>query len=261
MSDWLVLLLTIAATCAVIFVAVQLRHRRAASRPAESEDTTETPDVIEYMTMMVGVVYAIVLGLAIAGVWEERGAAEEWVRQEAQALHELGERAQVFPQDTEAEVHGAVERYVGYTVEEEWSYMIDNGGLSEDGDELFAQLRQTVSGLQPANAPQGYAYEGMHQQLASAAEARASRGLSAESTLPAVVWLGLITGGAVVVGMLFALQIRRTGRELLLAGLFSALIVFLLYLIWHFDFPFARGLNDSTEAFRTLFPQVLPEDG
>ena len=49
--------------------------------------------------MMIGVVYAIVLGLAIAGVWEARGAAQESVRQEAQALHEISERVQVYPAD------------------------------------------------------------------------------------------------------------------------------------------------------------------
>ncbi|MGW7291848.1 bestrophin-like domain [Streptomyces xiamenensis] len=259
MSDWFTLLLLIIATCAVIFVIVQLRHRRATVQD-QAADPSETPDVIEYMTMMVGVVYAIVLGLAIAGVWEERGAAEEWVRQEAQALHELGERAQAFPAASQEGVRESVEAYVGYTVDEEWPYMIDNEGLSEEGDLLFAAVRQSVAALEPFTAPESYAYEGMHHQLATASEARTSRGMSAESTLPGVVWLGLITGAAVVVGMLFALQIRRTGRELLLAGLFSALIVFLLYLIWHFDAPFARGLSDSTEAFRTLFPHVLPDE-
>ncbi|MEY9490451.1 hypothetical protein RKD26_006245 [Streptomyces calvus] len=56
--------------------------------------------------------------------------------------------------------------------------------------------------------------------------------------------------------MIFALQIRRTGRELLLAGLFSALIAFLLFLIWDFDAPYGRGMAASAEPFLRLFPHL-----
>ena len=76
MSEWLVLTLAMAAACAVVLTIVVINNRRI----PEDDDPSETPDVIEYMTMMIGVVYAIVLGLAIAGVWEARSAAQETVR-------------------------------------------------------------------------------------------------------------------------------------------------------------------------------------
>ncbi|GHF78849.1 hypothetical protein GCM10018787_29620 [Streptomyces thermodiastaticus] len=43
---------------AVVVVITLVRHRTA----SENDDPSETPDVIEYMTMWIGVVYAIVLG-------------------------------------------------------------------------------------------------------------------------------------------------------------------------------------------------------
>ena len=72
--------------------------------------------------------------------------------------------------------------------------------------------------------------------------------------MPGVVWFGLITGAVVTVGMIFALQIRRTARELILAGLFSALIAFLLFLIWDFDAPYSRGITATADPFLDLFP-------
>jgi uncharacterized membrane protein YdcZ (DUF606 family) len=74
--------------------------------------------------------------------------------------------------------------------------------------------------------------------------------------MPPVVWFGLIAGAVVTIGMVFALQIRRTPRELVLAGLFSALIAFLLFLIWDFDAPYSRGIAASAEPFLALFPNV-----
>ena len=54
--------------------------------------------------------------------------------------------------------------------------------------------------------------------------------------------------------MIFALQIRRTPRELILAGLFSALIAFLLFLIWDFDAPYSRGITASADPFLDPLP-------
>lgn len=69
-----------------------------------------------------------------------------------------------------------------------------------------------------------------------------------------MVWFGLLVGGLVTVGLIFTLQIRRSGRELLLAGLFSALIVFLLFMVWSFDAPYGREGIDSAAPFQDLFP-------
>jgi hypothetical protein len=70
--------------------------------------------------------------------------------------------------------------------------------------------------------------------------------------MPGVVWFGLISGALVTVGLIFTLQIRRSPRELLLAGLFCALIAFLLFLIWDLDAPFGGGLAVSSDVFRQL---------
>jgi hypothetical protein len=255
-SEWLVLTIAVVATCGAVLFAVVLRQRRA----GEDDDPSETPDVIEYMTMMIGVVYAIVLGLAIAGVWEARGAADEWVRQEAQALHEMSERAQVLPAEARDGIRARIDAYVAHTVDTEWDHMVDHGELTERGDELLTELRTAVLRHDPLTVREVQAYQGLIDQVATVDEARVGRGQSAEPTMPTVVWAGLLAGAAVAVGMVFALQIQRSGRELLLAGMFSALIAFLLFLVWYFDHPFARGLGDSVEAYRAFFPRAATDE-
>ncbi|WP_130800140.1 DUF4239 domain-containing protein [Streptomyces otsuchiensis] len=251
MSNWLILTLCIAGTCAVVLLFVSLPRRRGAGG-----DTTETPDVIEYMTMMIGVVYAIVLGLAMAGVWEERGAAEDWVRAEAQALHEVSTRAQAYPEEVSEDIRQQVDGYVSHVLDVEWPHMVDNAELTEEGDALLAGLRSTIALHEPASTLEAHGYHGLMDRAAAVDEARTARAQAAEPTMPGVVWFGLVAGGLVAIGMVFALQIQRSARELLLVGLFSALIAFLLFLIWHFDSPFARGIGEPTEAFEILFPAL-----
>ncbi|MET9514651.1 hypothetical protein [Streptomyces sp. NPDC002994] len=252
MSEWLVLSIAMAAACAVVLTITVINHRRV----GEDDDPSETPDVIEYMTMMIGVVYAIVLGLAIAGVWEGRGAAQESVRQEAQALHEISARSEVYPAEVRARIRSDVDAYVTYVVNTEWRHMADHGSLTERGTELLDQLRREVTDYVPKTDHEGQAYQPLVDQVAAVDDARGQRGAGAEATMPGVVWFGLITGALVAVGLIFTLQIRRTGRELLLAGLYSALIAFLLFLIWDFDAPFGRGLSATAGPFLDMFPNA-----
>ncbi|WP_149179673.1 DUF4239 domain-containing protein [Streptomyces sp. TRM49041] len=252
MSQWLVLTLAMAAACAVVLTIVVINHRRV----GEDDDPSETPDVIEYMTMMIGVVYAIVLGLAIAGVWEGRGAAQESVRQEAQALHEVVVRSEVWPADVHRRITGDVDAYVKHVTGPEWEAMADRGELTAKGTELLHEVRRSVSDYRPADEHEAEAYQPLVDQVAVADDARSIRADTAGETMPGVVWFGLITGALIAVGLIFTLQIRRTFRELLLAGLYSALIAFLLFLIWAIDAPFGRGVAATTEPFLNAFPQL-----
>ncbi|KJY28505.1 MULTISPECIES: DUF4239 domain-containing protein [unclassified Streptomyces] len=250
MSEWLALAIAMLAACAVVVAVVLLRHRRAGA----DEDTDETPDVIEYMTMMIGVVYAIVLGLAIAGVWETRGVAQDDVFREAQALHEVSERAQVYPVEFRDKIRADVDAYVSYVVDVEWTYMRENGEISDRGTELLDKLRTDVATRPPASDLEAQAYQPVLDRISVADDARNARGQNAGPSMPGVVWFGLIVGAVVTVGMVFALQIRRSTRELILAGAFSALIAFLLFLIWDFDDPFGRSVSVTTQTFTDLFP-------
>ncbi|MEV5516530.1 DUF4239 domain-containing protein [Streptomyces flaveolus] len=252
MPEWLVLILAMLAACAVVVIVTLLRHRTA----SDDEDPSETPDVIEYMTMWIGVVYAIVLGLAIAGVWEARSAAQDHVQAEAVALHEVSERVRVYPPDVRDRIREDVNAYVGHVVTTEWKSMADDGQVTERGTELLDKVRADVTDYEPRSDFEAQAYQPLVDQVAAADQARTSRAESTGATMPGVVWFGLIAGAVVTIGMVFALQIRRTTRELVLAGLFSALIAFLLFLIWDFDAPYSRGVAASTEPFLSLFPGI-----
>lgn len=249
MSEWLVLTIAMAAACAVVLAVVLLHQRRI----GEDDDPSETPDVIEYMTMMIGVVYAIVLGLAIAGVWEAKGAAQDTVRTEAQALYEVSERVHVYPAAERDRIRADVRAYVRYVVDEEFPYMLEHGKLTERGDALLRTLRHHVAEFTPRDERMAQTYQPLADQVALADDARGAREQSAGDTMPGVVWFGLVGGALVTVGLVFTLQIRRSARELLLAGLFSALIAFLLFLVWDFDAPFGRSAKDAAGPFADLF--------
>ncbi|MEU6606245.1 hypothetical protein ABZ922_14440 [Streptomyces shenzhenensis] len=252
MSEWLVLALAMLGACAVVVAVTLVRHRTAAA----DDDPSDTPDVIEYMTMWIGVVYAIVLGLAIAGVWEARGVAQDQVRAEAQALHEISERVRVYPPDVRDGIRADVNAYAGHVVHTEWRTMTDHGRLTDTGTRLLDRIRSDVTDYRPRTDFEAQAYQPLVDQVTAVDQARGARAESTGATMPGVVWFGLLFGAVITVGMVFALQIRRTPRELVLAGLFSATIAFMLFLIWVFDAPYSRGMDATAQPFLDLFPGI-----
>ncbi|KJS51479.1 membrane protein, partial [Streptomyces rubellomurinus subsp. indigoferus] len=104
-----------AAACAGGVAVVVVRHGKV----GVGTDDREAPDVIEYITMIIGVVYAIVRGPAMAGVWEARGAAQADLFGEAQSLREVSDRAVVYPAEFRDQVRGDVDGYVTYVVNTE----------------------------------------------------------------------------------------------------------------------------------------------
>lgn len=168
MSEWLVLTIAMASACAVVLTIAVLNNRRV----GEDDDPSQTPDVIEYMTMMIGVVYAIVLGLAIAGVWEGRSAAQESVRLEAQALHEVSARSAVYPAEVRDRIRADVDAYVAYVVDDEWRTMTKHGNLTDEGTRLLDKVRADVTQYRPRNDHEGQAYQPLVDQVAAADDAR-----------------------------------------------------------------------------------------
>jgi len=164
LPEWLVLTLAMLAACSVVVVITLVRHRTA----PDDEDPSETPDVIEYMTMWIGVVYAIVLGLAIAGVWEARSAAQDHVQAEAVALHEVSERVRVYPADVRDRIRDDVNAYVGHVVTKEWKHMTEHGEVTDRGTELLQRIRQDVTDYEPKSDFEAQAYQPLLDQVTAA---------------------------------------------------------------------------------------------
>lgn len=248
MPEWLIYTLTSVLVCALVVIATMVRQRRVAD-----EDTSGTPDVLEYLVMMVGVVYAIVLGLAVAAVWEARNVADDTVQREAQALYEIDQRLDVYPADFRSQVRERVDAYARHTVQVEWPAMKEDEQPSATGGKLLRQIRTDIARHTPEDELQAQAYQPLMDQVAAADDARHQRLGTAGTTLPGTVWFGLVAGAVVILGLMYILQIRRSARELVLATTFSALIVFLLFLVWSFDAPFGHDGSDSAQPLAALY--------
>jgi hypothetical protein len=145
-------------------------------------------DVAGFVYAVLGVAYAVLLGLVLIAVWEKWEAAETIVTDEANELAGIFYYAHALPPPEGRHIQELVRSYSVVVVEEEWPLMAQ-GRSSPKAWDTLDELRGTILALQPPKGAQrtGYdqmRYEEMLVQLHDLGNARRERLLAAEQGLP-----------------------------------------------------------------------------
>ncbi|QGV79602.1 DUF4239 domain-containing protein [Streptomyces ficellus] len=221
--------------------------------PAEAE-TEDGGEVAEYMSMMIALLYALLLGLALVSVWELRGDAESHTSTEAGALHQMTVLAEGLPPGQRKQVEAVAERYAVHVVQGEWPAMKQGGDLADSGWSLVRQLRAVAAAPPDATSSQEVTALELLGQLSALDDARRGRESVSQETLSPVLWAGIFVGAVLSVGMLFFFGIGRSPGQLMMAMGMVVLTVFLGLLIHYLSTPFGEVMGVSPDPFTRYFP-------
>jgi hypothetical protein len=244
-------LIVILVAASVGALAHQTRLRLFPAHTAEDEAER---DIGEYVTMMVGVFYALIVGLSLVSVWENRDNAEQRVQTEASSLQEVYQLADSLPAPTRQKIQVDATTYAGYVVRTEWPLMDQQKPLGEKGWTLLDDLRSDVTSYTPATSAQNNVASDAIGQLSTLADARRGREAAATDRMPDLLWVGLILGGVLTVSLTFVYGLKQHISHIAMIMGLTALIGFMMILIFNLDNPFNQGLGASSSAFTDLFP-------
>ncbi|MFJ8623725.1 hypothetical protein ACIRD3_12885 [Kitasatospora sp. NPDC093550] len=241
-------MLAIVAGFVVIAGGGVLLNARRARRSAPAGEARD--DTAEYLTMMVGVLYALVLGVALVWVWEAKDDAYTNISAEAGALHQTYLLADGLPPTAAQQVHQAADAYATYVRTEEWPLMEQNKPLGTQGWTLLHNVQNAWTSFEPTTNAQQLVGQLAFGQISVAYQARHGREVAGGRGMSGVMWFGLLAGGALTLGLMFLFGVERTGTHLVLALGFTSLIAFMLVLIYALNSPFGGplGLNPASFA-------------
>jgi hypothetical protein len=152
-------------------------------------------DVAGFIYAVLGVVYAVLLGLVVVAVWEQWNAAADRADQEASELAEVFWVADRMPESKGHNIQELVHSYARVVVEEEWPLM-RQGKSSQKAWALLDEIRSEVQDFQPSTPAQTVLYEQGLERVHALADARRERLLLADHGLPAILWVVLLIGGS-----------------------------------------------------------------
>jgi hypothetical protein len=152
-------------------------------------------DVAGFIYAVLGVSYAVLLGLMLIAVWEQWDAADATATEEANEVAEVFWLAHRLPQPEGRHIQELARSYAEAVVEDEWPAM-EQGRTSPKAWDTLDQMRGTIEGLNSTTGAQLARYNQVLEQLHGLGDARRERLLDAGEGLPPILWVVLILGGS-----------------------------------------------------------------
>jgi hypothetical protein len=235
------LLVAVAVVVAVVgLVLVQ--------RLVPTERRKQHNDVAGFIYAVLGVAYAVLLGLVLIAVWEKWDAAEVTTTDEANELAGIFYWAHALPQPEGRHIQELVRSYARVVVEEEWPAMAQ-GKSSPEAWATLDELRGTILGLEPTTGAQQARYTEMLAQLHDLGNARRERLLAAEQGLPPILWVVLILGGVITVFFTYLFGLENTLVHLIMVGSLALVISMSLFTVAALDYPFQGDIHIHPSAY------------
>jgi hypothetical protein len=163
-------------------------------------------DVAGFIYAVLGVAYAVLLGLVLIAVWEQWEAAKITTDDEASELAEVFWIAHQLPQPQGRHIQELARSYAQVVVNEEWPLM-EQGKASPKAWDLLDEMRGSIQELEPTTGVQLMLCNQALDRMHDLSGARRERLLDAREGLPSVLWVVLIVGGVIAIGFTYLLHL------------------------------------------------------
>ena len=208
-------------------------------------------DVAGFIYAVLGVTYAVLLGLMVVAVWEEWNTAGRTADTEASSLAEIFWIADRLPESDGRRIQELARSYARVVVDEEWALMQHEKSSPRAWD-LLDDIRATLQTFDPSTPQEQVLYEQSLERMKDLSDARRDRLLEADQGLPVILWVVLITGGVIVVGFTYLFGLQSTIIHLLMVASLALVIALVLFTVAALNFPFEGDITIKPEAMENV---------
>jgi Protein of unknown function (DUF4239) len=243
MSLWLLALAVVGVTVLYALVGVSIVRRRMYGRVREGHN-----DVLVPIFLTAGTIYAVLLAFIVIAVWETYGAAADNAAEESSTLTTLYRQTNGLAPGPQHELRGLLRDYTELVISDEWPLQAKNGSASPRARKAIGDIYRAYETMDPKVAASPVGVEFL-QTMRLVAIDRNRRLTQAAEQLPTVLWIVLIVGGVIVVGMTFFLYMDVVWPHVMFSALAACLIGTLLFITLLLNRPFNGPLGISSEQF------------
>lgn len=250
---WLTAVLIIGFYLALAFGASRLGQRLVAPHQANNLVSDTIRSVVAFL--------AILMGLIAVTAWTNYREVDRAADREANAVWELYDQLESYPQPVRGELRGILRGYTRAVVEQEWPAQLADRPEAVARPEL-TRLRVAIAAYagQATREPRASLYRETRARFAELAEARHARRAGRHAGLDPIMWFVVLAGTFVTVGLtaLYHHPDRKLqhGLSMALAGVMGLIVFWLVAL----DHPLCGGVHVSADRFERLLQGPLAID-
>lgn len=213
-------------------------------------------EVAGFKFAVVGVFYAVLLAFVVVAVWEDYHETETAVRNEAKALSDLHQASYALPEDVGGTMRKHLVSYTRQVRDVEWEAMAKGQASTGAAKELH-DLGETILQGKPDQADVAL-YHHILDLLTIVNDNRNGRLDSADGSVPSVLWLVLIAGGAITLGYPSFFGSSNITAQTLMTAALAALVALTAFVAVVLDYPFTGDVRISRAPFEQSLAQMLP---
>jgi len=235
-------------------VAVTLVSIFVLRRLFSHELLQQNNEFLGFIYSVVGAVYGVYLAFTIIVVWEQFEQADRTATSEAVHLSEAWRDVTVVSPPLRDALHDRLIAYASNVVRREWPSMAQRTGADPETAKSYEDAwRALYDARAGVSTPTDLAFfNEAVRQMNELGMQRRLRILSAESSLPPIMWFLLIGGGVITVLFTFVIGTRHVWVQALASTALTALIVLSLLLVAALQHPFAGAVSVGPEAFESV---------
>jgi hypothetical protein len=241
---WLLGVVIVGLAVGLAVLSVRVVHRRIPHKTL-----VEHQEVTSYVLAVVAAVYAVLLAFVVVIVWQTFQDASTDAAHEAAAIGLTYRDAEALgPRG--AGLRGSLERYASSVVEQEWPRMAEEHDESRHTDVALNRVWDSYRALgdEPGSEPTFYE-EGL-KRLHDAVELRRERILSSKSQLPPPLWVVLIVGAIISVGLAAFFAVDRLASHVYMIGALATVVALVLFLVLSLDLPYSGDIGVGPSAMQ-----------
>jgi hypothetical protein len=251
-TAWLIIVvvaLTFLLTAAIYFAALRL-----AAGPHGPALSAVSPGLLPPMAL----VFGLIVGFLVAGLWSDLSDARDAVNREASALRSTSlVVGATFPGPISARMNALIERHIKNAATEEWPAMKDQRAtLSAVPAPLAGALRLALT-LHPANEAQSTGQRELVSSLETALDARRQRIIISESTVSWMKWLAVIALGVLTLMAIACVHSDNRRTAAIALGLFGSAVAVTFVLIASQARPFSGEFGVKPDALLQVAPSRI----
>lgn len=249
-----------AALLLVIAIAVlAMLLAGAARRAIRLELRRLHHEVGSAMFAQLGLIFAVLLAFVFNEVWSEYNTAAQAIGLECSSLYEAATLAGALPSEFRDPAKSAIQTYVRSVIDEEWPSM-RGGAESPRAAAHMRALLKTIAQMDPPGAAASATRASMLAVAEAANQHRHTRLFQMTLSVPRLVWDLLILMAAVLIVFVLLSGTETLVTQLFFAGVFTALVCFLLVIVQWLDHPFTGALRLPPADFIATLGKISAAD-
>jgi hypothetical protein len=213
-------------------------------------------DVTSYFISGVSVLISLTLGLIAVATYQNYTDADGKVAREANELGALYRDLDGYPQPLRGELEDQLRHYTTFVIEKQWPAH-RRGEVLEEGTEYLEDFENRMMAFEPSKEREKIAHAEVIDSLDALTQARTARLQAVTSGLPAILWVVLIIGAGLNVGMTYLFWVDNLPLHVLLVVALASSLALLIFLIAVMDNPFRGEFSVSPDSFRYVLDHVM----